>query len=93
MSAKTVGLLAILSFGLALSASAQIVCPPPALGMILLEPELEELAPLYIRGKELQRYQIYSGTVSLLVVEYENVTISEAFQGRNRIGVTVTFKN
>lgn len=93
MSARIVGLLAICSFGLALPASAQFVCPLPALGTILLEAEIEDLAPLYIRGNELRRFLIRSGTVSLLVVEYESVTISEAFQGRKRIGVTVTFKD
>ena len=87
------GLLAICSFGLALPASAQFVCLAPAIDGIAPGPDLELVAPLYLRGKELRRFLIRSGTVSLLVVEYESVTISEAFQGRKRIGVTVTFKD
>jgi hypothetical protein len=52
---------------------------------------LEELVPLTLRGKELNRFGMVLGVPSVSSVVYENVTISEAFQGQRRTGVTVTF--
>jgi len=52
-----------------------------------------ELVPSAMRGKELRRFLEASGLPSLRSVEYENVTISESFQGKRRTAVTVTFKH
>jgi hypothetical protein len=50
------------------------------------------LAPLALRGKELRRWASTMGQVSLLTVEYENISISRMSQGATPGGVTVTFK-
>jgi hypothetical protein len=52
---------------------------------------LAELIPLTMRGKELGRLAMAFGVPSSSTIEYENVAIVEAFQGRRRTGVTVTF--
>lgn len=52
---------------------------------------LLELVPLAMRGKELGRLVTFMGAPSVSVVEYENVTIAEGWQGQRRTGVTVTF--
>ena len=52
---------------------------------------LAELLPLAMRGKELGRLMIATGAPSVSMVEYENLTIAENFQGKNRTGVTATF--
>jgi hypothetical protein len=52
-----------------------------------------ELAPPSMRGKELRRFYMATGLPSASSVEYQNVTISELFQGQRRTGVTVTFKD
>jgi hypothetical protein len=52
---------------------------------------LKELLPLAIRGKELGRIVSFLGLASVSTVEYENVLISESFQGTERKEITVTF--
>lgn len=52
---------------------------------------VSELVPLAMRGKELRRWAAIAGTISVLMVEYENVTIAESLQGQRRTGVAVTF--
>lgn len=54
---------------------------------------LAELLPLPMRGKELRRMMMQMGLLSLSMVEYENVTITELLSGSTRTGITVTFKN
>jgi hypothetical protein len=54
---------------------------------------LAELVPSTTRGKELRRLNMAMGAPSVYNVEYENLTISESFQGSRRTGVTVTFRN
>lgn len=58
---------------------------------------LAELAPPSMRGKELRRIALHSGTFSLLSVEYEQVVISEARHGTEPFSknntITVTFQN
>ena len=52
-----------------------------------------ELVPMSLRGKALGRMMEAMGAISASVVEYENVTISEAFQSERRTGVTISFKD
>jgi hypothetical protein len=52
---------------------------------------LAELLPLTMRGKEQRRFLMATGAPSVSIVEYENVTIAENFQGDRRTGVTATF--
>ena len=52
-----------------------------------------ELVPLTMRGKELGSMLEAMGLPSISVVIYENVTIAESFQGRERTKITVTFRN
>lgn len=52
-----------------------------------------ELAPMSLRGKEVRRLKEAMGAISLSMIEYENVTIAEAFQAGRRTGVTVSFKD
>jgi hypothetical protein len=54
---------------------------------------LGELIPIKMRGKELGRMGEVFGLPSISIVEYENITIAQAFQGDARTGVTVTFAN
>jgi hypothetical protein len=54
---------------------------------------LLELAPLTMRGKELQKFYQAMGALSMSSVEYENVIISESLQGSRRTGITVLFRN
>jgi hypothetical protein len=54
---------------------------------------LTELVPLAIRGKELMRMYEATGAPSVTVVQYQNVTISESWQGERRTSITVRFKN
>jgi hypothetical protein len=54
---------------------------------------LLKLLPLSMRGKELGKIAYAVGAPSVLVTQYENVTISEAFQGQGRTGVMVIFTN
>ncbi len=54
---------------------------------------LLELIPSAQRGKELGRSVTMMGAPGISVVAYENVTITEMLQGRERTGVTVTFPN
>jgi hypothetical protein len=52
-----------------------------------------ELVPMSPRGKEMGRLMEAMGAVSISAVEYENVTISEAFQSQRRTGVTISLKD
>jgi hypothetical protein len=52
---------------------------------------IDQLVPPAIRGKGLQRFSEAIGLPSKSTIQYENVTISEFFQGQERTEVTVTF--
>jgi len=52
---------------------------------------LLKLLPLSMRGKELGKMAETVGLPGIVITQYENVTISDAFQGQTRTGVTVTF--
>jgi len=52
---------------------------------------MAELLPVPMRGKELERGAETMGLVSISFVEYEYVTITEAFQALKRTGIAVTF--
>jgi hypothetical protein len=52
---------------------------------------LLKLLPLGIRGKELGKMAEMFGLPGIFITRYENVTISDAFQGQTRTGVTATF--
>jgi hypothetical protein len=52
---------------------------------------LLKLLPLSMRGKELGKIAALFGAPSIVTTQYENVTISDAFQGQIRTGVTATF--
>jgi hypothetical protein len=52
---------------------------------------ISELVPLTMRGKELRRMMSTAGRFSVLMVEYENVTVAEGLEGQRRTEVTVTF--
>jgi hypothetical protein len=54
---------------------------------------LAELVPMNMRGKELGRMMEAVGLPSMSHVEYQNVTVSELWQGEQRTAVTVAFKN
>jgi len=72
------------------------VAPGPDSGVITtqaIDDLLTELIPSTIRGKELMRMYEAMGALSISIVQYQNVTISESRQGERRTGVTVTFKN
>ena len=58
-----------------------------------LDDFLLKLLPLTMRGKELGKIAEQLSLASVLVTEYENVTISEMSQGQRRTGVTVILKN
>lgn len=53
---------------------------------------LLELVPIAMRGQQLLRMVEALGLPSMSHVEYQNVTISELWQGEQRTGVTVAFK-
>jgi hypothetical protein len=53
---------------------------------------LMELVPMTMRGKQLLRMVEAVGLPSMSHIEYRNVTISELWQGEQRTGVTVAFK-
>jgi hypothetical protein len=52
---------------------------------------LMELVPVSLRGKELRRMGFVSGLNSIQSTEYENLTISESFNGHGKTRVTVSF--
>jgi len=52
-----------------------------------------ELVPSSVRGKELRRFWQAFGLPSVSTVEFENVSISEFFQGQERTKVTIAFTN
>jgi hypothetical protein len=52
---------------------------------------LLKLLPLSLRGKELGKMAEMFGLPGIVTTQYENVTISDAFQGQTRTGVTATF--
>ena len=52
---------------------------------------LLELIPISLRGKELRSASMQAGLLSVKFTEYENVSISESFNGTGRTGVTVSF--
>jgi len=54
---------------------------------------LVKLLPLSMRGKEVGKMYEAFGVPMATVTQYENVTISELFQGDRRTGVTATFTN
>jgi len=54
---------------------------------------LLRLLPLSMRGKHLGKMFTALGAPSALTTQYENVRVSEMFQDKRRIGLTVTFTN
>lgn len=52
---------------------------------------IAELLPPALRGKEIRRMASSTGINSVSIVEYENLSIADAFQAGTRSGVTVTF--
>ena len=52
---------------------------------------LLKLLPLSMRGKQLGKMAEGMSLQSVLITQYENVTISESLHGQRRIRVTVTF--
>jgi hypothetical protein len=52
-----------------------------------------ELVPISLRGNEVGRLMQAMGAASISTVEYENITIAEAFQGGRRTGVTISLKD
>ncbi len=52
---------------------------------------LLELIPMATRGRELRRWMTTAGLHSSSAVQYENITVSEGFEGQTRTGVTVVF--
>ncbi len=52
---------------------------------------LTELVPLDIRGRELNRLSTAVGAPSVSSIQYENLTISESWQGDRQTGTTVIF--
>lgn len=71
------------------------VAPGPEPGVLTpraIDGIVAELVPLAMRGRELGTFIAQVGLPSLHSVEFENVTISEAFQDKRRTGVTVSFK-
>jgi hypothetical protein len=52
---------------------------------------VDQLLPENSRGLELSRFSEAVGLPSQTSIQYENVTISQSFQGEKRAGVRVTF--
>ena len=67
------------------SADSRVITPQA------IDDFLTELIRPSLRGKELRRFAMVSGLVSIVFAQYENVTISESFQGTERTRVTVLF--
>jgi hypothetical protein len=66
--------------------------PPKVLVAVRSSDEfISELVPLTMRGKKMRRFMTVAGTISVSIVEYENVTISETSQVQRRTGVGITF--
>ena len=54
---------------------------------------LDDVVPLWVRGKEGTRMTTRSGTNSFSVVDYERMTIAESSSGGVATGIIVTFKD
>lgn len=54
---------------------------------------LDEVVPISLRGKEVNRMVQMMGLASVSMTIYEHVTISESSNGQMGTGITVTFKD